>query len=182
MNAKIFWFTGLSGAGKTSIAESSKIELEMKGFSVLVLDGDVVRSNYHRDLSFTEEDIKENNHLISQICVENVNKYQAIIVPIISPYTESRNKARQMFGDNFFEVYCKTQIETLEDRDTKGLYAKSRAGKLNNLIGYSPGGVVYEPPIAPDITLDSDNNDLNTSVELFTKFVLNYIKINNTKI
>jgi len=94
--AKIFWFTGLSGAGKTSVAEGSIQVIEQKGLSVLVLDGDDVRVRFHRKLGFSEVDIKENNRLIARICQENMEQYHVILVPIISPFAESRHEARTL--------------------------------------------------------------------------------------
>ena len=180
--AKIFWFTGLSGAGKTSVAEGSIQVIEQKGLSVLVLDGDDVRACFHCKLGFSEVDIKENNRLIARICQENMEQYHVILVPIISPFAESRHEARTLLGLNFFEVYCKSLIKTVEGRDIKGLYAKSRAGELDNLIGYSPGGAIYEPPVTPDIILDSDNNDLMVCIERFTQFVLNQVQLENVSV
>ena len=102
--ASIFWFTGLSGAGKSTIAEAVKSRLELNGLKVFILDGDNVRSQLHKNLGFSKSDIEENNRLISELCVQYQTKYDIILVPIISPFNKSRNAARKKIGKNFFEI------------------------------------------------------------------------------
>ena len=150
--AAVFWFTGLSGAGKTTIAEGVARCLAEDGRRVLVLDGDDVRARLHRDLGFTEADIKENNALLVELCRTHRADHDAILVPIISPYAGSRRAARERLSPGFFEVYCQVELEVVATRDTKGLYAKARRGDMDDLIGYSPGAP-YEAPQAPDLTI-----------------------------
>jgi adenylyl-sulfate kinase len=167
----VFWYTGLSGAGKTTIANAVKNELEILNNSILVLDGDDIRSNRKKMLGFSEKEIKLNNLQIAQLCKENAGKYDIILVPIISPYQESRQVAREIIGPLFFEVFISSSLETVVKRDTKGLYAKAREGALINMIGYSPGAV-YEEPEKPDFILDTQSVDVETA----TKKLCNYIE------
>src|SRR4030042_3603388 len=141
----VFWFTGLSGSGKTTVATSVKPLLESCCYSVLVLDGDDVRKHRHIHLGFTEEDIKQNNALIAELCRACRQNHEVILVPIISPYESSRKQARALLGDGFFEIYFSVDLETVIRRDVKGLYSKAKRNEITNLIGFSPGNV-YEPP------------------------------------
>ena len=153
-HAAVFWFTGLSGAGKTTIAEGVARRVTEDDRRVLVLDGDDVRTHLHRDLGFTETDIKENNALLVELCRTHRANYDAILVPIISPFASSRQAAREMLSPGFFEVYCYAELDIVVARDTKGLYAKARCGDLEDLIGYSPGAP-YEAPQAPNLTIST---------------------------
>jgi adenylyl-sulfate kinase len=170
-NGDIFWFTGLSGVGKSTIANAAKLKLELMGFKVLILDGDVVRSKLHWDLGFSKCDIEENNRLISELCVKKKLEYDIILVPIISPYRQSRSKAKNKIGKNFYDIYLFADLETLYDRDTKGLYKQARDGVIDNLIGVSKTSK-YEPPDKPDLKIDTKNNSINDSVEIFINFVI----------
>ncbi len=169
--ASIFWFTGLSGSGKTTIATAVRDLLQDQGYDVLILDGDDVRERLHVHLGFTEKDIKKNNELIAGLCQKFQDRHHAIFVPIISPYRVSRQKARRMFPERFYEIYFCASLETVTQRDLKGLYAKARSGEIDNLIGYSPGAV-YEPPQTPDLVIDSGNDPLAGSVRKFHEFVV----------
>jgi adenylyl-sulfate kinase len=150
----IVWFTGLSGAGKTTISCLVEKSLEDDGFRVLVLDGDDVRERLHRNLGFSRSDIIENNHLISQLCLDERSAQDVIMVPIISPYRTSRAAARERLSPGFIEVHVSADIPVLEQRDTKGLYARAKNREIDNLIGYSPGAP-YEPPLDAEITLET---------------------------
>ena len=154
----IIWFTGLSGAGKTTIAEAVRRRLEAEGLTVSVIDGDTVRERLHRHLGFTEADIRENNRLIAGLCARERTQCDVVLVPIISPFAESRAAARAMLGRGFHEVYVKADLATVAARDTKGLYAKARGGEIDNLIGVSPDAR-YEAPAAPDLILDTTAGD-----------------------
>jgi len=150
----IFWFTGLSGSGKTTVANSTKEFFVQKGLNVHVLDGDIVRLELHRHLGFSPLEIKENNLLIAKLCQKYRFEKDMILVPIISPYLESRSLARSMLEPGFYEVHFDTDIETLFKRDTKGLYKMSEQGEIDNLIGVSKKNV-YENPVKPDLYLDT---------------------------
>ena len=170
-DAPIFWFTGLTGSGKSTIAAVTKKLLAKKRFNVLTLDGDDVRERLHVDLGFSREDIIKNNSLIVDLCIENRNKFDIILVPIISPYKSSRKDAKDTFKTGFYEVFCKADIELLISRDTKGLYSKALRGELRDLIGVSPTSP-YEPPHTPDLVLDTDNCSIEETVSDFYRFVI----------
>ena len=172
--SQVFWFTGLSGSGKTTLALKLKDKLESTEYKVKLIDGDDIREKLHRNLGFTEEDIKKNNQLITQLCLDFIDEYDVILVPIISPYRISRIAARNKIGDSFNEVYISAKIETVVKRDTKGLYRKAMNGEIDNMIGYSSDSI-YEKPIKPDLKIDTDKLNLFDSVEIFYKFILNQL-------
>src|SRR3989338_3930148 len=146
--ALIFWFTGLSGAGKTTVATGVNQQLDQAGYRTFILDGDEVRKNYHSHLGFSPEDIRKNNALIVELCRENQAKYDVILVPIISPYLDSRQKARATLGPHFYEIYIRASLSCVMERDVKGLYTKAKQNQMDNLIVFSAGSV-YELPPSP---------------------------------
>lgn len=170
MKALVLWFTGLSGSGKTTIANMLRKELENAGKEVMVIDGDVIRSTSHKKLNFTPEHIKENNRLIALMCYNNLCKYDIILVPIISPFRESRNSARKLLFPCFVEVYISTDIKECIRRDTKGLYKKALAGLIDNFIGIAPD-VPYEIPDNPEIKIDTGNEDSLASANRILKYI-----------
>ena len=174
--ALIFWFTGLSGSGKTTIALRVKQLLVAQGLSVVILDGDDVRERLHQNLGFSEADIKLNNSLIVKLCQQYRSQADVILVPIISPYAESRNQAKKLLGDDFYEVYFSASLATVVKRDVKGLYARAKKKEITDLIGYFPG-IAYEVPANPDFIVDSnDENVAESSAGLF-QFITNALGI-----
>lgn len=171
----VFWFTGLSGSGKTTVATAVKELLEAAGYAVLVLDGDDVRKRLHVHLGFSEADIKKNNQLIAGLCQEALRHYDVIMVPIISPYRVSRAEARLLLGKRFYEIFFAADLETVMQRDVKGLYKLARENKIRNLIGYSPSNV-YEPPEAPDLIIDSRMETIEDSTDKLHGFILTQLK------
>jgi len=175
---RILWFTGLSGSGKTTIADSLIKEFAKNGKTSIVFDGDDVRKRLHRHLGFTPEDIKENNRLIIELCKEEIGKTDYILVPVISPFKESREFARKTLGENFVEVYINCSFDECKKRDIKGLYNKAESGELKNFIGLH---VPYEPPENPEIEIDSVNETEKDSAEKILSFLnreenIQYIK------
>lgn len=166
----VFWFTGLSGSGKTTIAQAVKSLLESSGYSVMILDGDDVRKSLHGHLGFAEEDIKKNNALIIDLCRTHRQDYDVIFVPIISPYEISRKDARQKLGEGFYEIHCSADLETVMQRDVKGLYRKAINNEIKNMIGFSPGNI-YESPQSPDFVINTGKESVSKSVESFFQFV-----------
>ncbi|MGC9602329.1 MAG: adenylyl-sulfate kinase [Minisyncoccia bacterium] len=164
----VLWFTGLSGAGKTTIAEILKARLEERGKSANILDGDVVRELLHTHLGFTPEDIKENNRLIAELAKERMNHFDFVLVPIISPFEESRKLARETIGSAFKEVYINASKELVIKRDTKGLYKKAKEGRITNLIGYH-AEVPYEAPEYPDIEVRTGELSIGEAVDAIEK-------------
>lgn len=168
--ALVIWFTGLSGAGKSTVADGVNALLSEQGYRVLIFDGDTVRTRMHRHLGFTEAEIKENNRLIAELCVENRSGYDVILVPIISPYAVSRRDARERIGTGFYEIYLDADLATVVERDIKGLYAKARNGTLSNVIGISPE-TPYQAPQAADLIVHTGREEAGASVRELYDFV-----------
>ena len=140
----ILWFTGLSGAGKSTVADLLEQMLHRLGRHTVLLDGDNVRHGLNRDLGFTDEDRVENIRRVAEVAKLMVDAGLIVLVSFISPFRSERRVARDLVGpDAFFEIYVDTPIEICEARDPKGLYKLARAGKLPNLTGI---GSPYEPP------------------------------------
>ena len=156
MGCHVAWLTGLSGAGKSTIAQRVAETLEAKGHRVLVLDGDAVRSTVSAGLGFSREDIYENNRRFIELCLETMPDYDFLLVPKISPFQEHRAETRQRLGAPFVEVFVYASLDEVSRRDTKGLYQKARDGVLTDLIGVAPE-VPYEAPDDPEVVLDTEN-------------------------
>jgi adenylyl-sulfate kinase len=156
------WLTGLSGAGKSTIAESLAPELAARGCSVEVLDGDEVRTHLSKGLGFSREDRDINIGRISFVASLLVKHGAAVITAAISPYAQARGEARQRIGDNqFVEVYVRCSLDELVRRDVKGLYKKALAGEVQHFTGVSDP---YEAPENPDIVVDSEAETVEQSV------------------
>lgn len=136
-----------------------------------ILDGDAVRAQSHRRLGFSPEDIRENNRLIAEKCQETAQEYEITLVAIISPFRDSRADARRTIGDSFFEIYVCASLEEVMRRDPKGIYAKSRLGKLTGLIGVA-SEVPYQPPENPDLVLDTEKNGPEECARQLAEFLL----------
>jgi adenylylsulfate kinase len=166
----VLWFTGLSGAGKSALAAALGEALEARGERVATIDGDDVRARLHRHLGFTPEDIRENNRLIAELAKERTKDYDVVLVPIISPFRDSRTAARKIIGDGFIELYVKSSEATRIARDPKGLYKKVRAGEIPHLIGYR-GGPPYEEPEHPEIMVETDQASIDENVTSILRFL-----------
>jgi adenylyl-sulfate kinase len=167
----VLWFTGLSGAGKSTIADAAAERLRADGYRVRILDGDDVRERYHRHLGFSPEDIRENNRLISELCREAIGEADVILVPVISPFRDARDAARATIGTPFHEIYIRASVATVTSRDTKGLYAKASRGELSGLIGVDRN-VPYEPPASPELTLDTESEDAGRSAGRLVEYAV----------
>jgi sulfate adenylyltransferase len=147
------WFTGLSGAGKTTTADFLVSMLLERGRQVTLLDGDVVRTNLSKGLGFSKEDRDANILRIGFVAAEIVRHGGAVICAAVSPYRETRDRVRQMVGaERFIEVFVDTPLEVCESRDVKGMYAQARSGHIRGFTGIDDP---YEEPLAPEITLDT---------------------------
>ena len=161
--AMCLWLTGLSGSGKSMLANQLERTLHQMGKHTYLLDGDNIRQHLNKDLGFTESDREENIRRISEVAKLMVDAGLIVIVAFISPYQRDRQSARALFNEgDFIEIYMDTPLEVCESRDEKGLYAKARAGQLANFTGIS---APYEKPINPEITIDSSKESLEASVE-----------------
>ncbi len=158
----LVWFTGLSASGKSMIVHNLEKELFIQGIRTYVLDGDNVRHGLNANLGFSREDRKENLRRIAEVSKLFADAGLLVLAAFISPYREDREYIRERFeGDNFFEIYVKCSVEECERRDPKGQYKKARAGIIKNYTGIS---APYEEPEKPDIVIDTENFDLESSV------------------
>lgn len=155
MGCLVAWMTGLSGAGKSTIARRAAELLETDGHRVLVLDGDVVRSEVSPNLGFSREDIYENNRRFIELCRESMRDHDFLLVPKISPFREHRAETRRELGAAFIEVYVYASLEEVSRRDPKGLYQKARNGEMTGMVGVAPE-VPYERPEDAELVLDTE--------------------------
>jgi adenylylsulfate kinase len=155
------WFTGMSGAGKSTISEIVFKELKDAGAKVELLDGDVVRTNLSKGLGFSKEDRDINIRRVGFVCELLSRNGVIAIVAAISPYREVREEVRSKIG-NFVEVYVHCPVQVLAERDVKGLYKKALAGQIENFTGVSDP---YEAPLNPEIVVDSSRETVAESVD-----------------
>jgi adenylylsulfate kinase len=154
------WFTGLSGAGKTTISHLVESQLRERGSRIEVLDGDVVRENLSKGLGFSKEDRDTNIRRIAFVADLLSRNGVPVITAAISPYREIRDEARETMGDRFIEVFVKASVEVCAERDVKGLYEKAFKGEIKEFTGVSDP---YEPPLNPELTLDTEHGSAEDS-------------------
>lgn len=154
------WLTGLSGAGKTTLAQGLETALRQQGGKVEILDGDVVRTNLSKGLGFSKEDRDTNILRIGFVAQLLSRNGVAVIVAAISPYRDIRVKVAEQIGD-FVEVYVKCSLDALVARDVKGLYAKAISGEIKNFTGVSDP---YEEPLAPAVIVETDRESVEESL------------------
>jgi len=160
---KTIWLTGLSGSGKSTIANELAFKLHNEGKLVYVLDGDNIRMGLNKDLGFSDNDRKENIRRIAEVANLMTDLGVIVITAFISPFENERQMAKDIIGkDNFIEIYIKASLEVCEERDPKGLYKKSRTGLIPLFTGIdSP----YEEPINPGMLINTDKMNIKDSVE-----------------
>jgi bifunctional enzyme CysN/CysC len=158
----VVWLTGLSGAGKSTIAMAAQRRLFDSGRQVTVLDGDNLRHGLNSDLGFTAEDRKENVRRAAEVARLFADNGGIVLVSLISPYSADRERARQIVGDRFAEVFVRADLDTCLSRDPKGLYAKARAGAIANFTGVS---AEYQAPATSDLVLDTGALSVEQAVE-----------------
>lgn len=141
------WFTGLPAAGKTTISQGVERELRARGYSVELLDGDIIRQHLTKGLGYSKEDRDENIRRIGFVAQLLTRNGVIVLVAVISPYREIREEVKKRIRD-FIEVYVNAPLEVCEQRDPKGLYKKARAGEIRNFTGIDDP---YEPPLHPDV-------------------------------
>jgi adenylylsulfate kinase len=158
----VIWFTGLSGSGKSTLAHSVEEELYKLGCRTFVLDGDNVRHGLSSNLTFSDDDRKENIRRIGEAANLMMEAGVIAITAFISPFKKDRNFVRQLLPqDDFIEIYCRASLEVCESRDVKGLYKRARAGKIKNYTGIdSP----YEEPNNPELVINTESESLEESV------------------
>jgi adenylylsulfate kinase len=165
----VIWFTGLSGSGKSTLAHSVEEELHKVGCRTFVLDGDNVRHGLSSNLTFSDNDRKENIRRIGEAAKLMMEAGVIAMTAFISPFKKDRNFVRQLLSQgDFIEIYCKASLKTCESRDVKGLYKRARAGEIKNYTGIdSP----YEAPDNPELIIDTESESLGKSVAKVIDFL-----------
>jgi adenylylsulfate kinase len=166
---RLIWLTGLSGAGKTTLALRVEQYFFSKGFKVFILDGDNVRNGLCNDLGFSEESRKENLRRVAEVATLMLDAGLIIISAFISPNAEDRMAIKKIVGEQrFIEVYVNCSVEICEERDVKGLYAKARNGIIPNFTGIS---APYDAPLSPDLELQTGDETIDESVQKLIQIV-----------
>lgn len=166
----LLWFTGLSGSGKSTIANALDVALHKRGYHTFLLDGDNVRHGLCRDLGFSDDDREENIRRVGEVCKLFADAGLIVMSAFISPFTSDRRLVRKLFpAGEFIEVYMDTPLATCEERDPKGLYQKARSGEITHFTGIdSP----YEVPAHPEIRLDTSRHSVDECVESLIAYLL----------
>lgn len=174
--ALVVWFTGLSGSGKSTIANRVEQALFKKGIHTFSLDGDNIRSGLNKGLTFSQEDRRENLRRIAEVGKLFVDSGMVVIASFISPLKSDRDFLKEIIGkDHFVEVFVNTSLKECEKRDVKGLYAKARAGEIKNFTGID---APYEAPAKPDIKIETEKEELQASVAKVLNYLQAKLKIN----
>jgi len=159
----ILWFTGLSGAGKSTLANAVNSALFEQGLACYVLDGDNIRHGLCNDLGFSDADREENIRRIGEVAKLFLDAGVVVLTAFVSPFRADRQRARALVGPgDFIEIHCAADLDVCERRDTKGLYAKARAGEIKEFTGISSP---YEAPEEPELRVDTGSRSLEESVE-----------------
>ncbi|MBT5400839.1 adenylyl-sulfate kinase [bacterium] len=179
-NFSILWLTGMSGSGKSTLAFYIKKMCKENGYKVKIIDGDDVRDKDEKKLGFGYEDVLRNNLRIAEFCLDLKNKgVEIVIVPVISPYEKVRKKVKDMLSPFLHLIYIKANINSLKERDTKGLYLAADRGEIDNLIGYSDINP-YDEPYEPSIIIETDNDiSLDKSKKKLFEYVKNCVIYSN---
>ncbi|WP_347550637.1 adenylyl-sulfate kinase [Pseudalkalibacillus hwajinpoensis] len=166
----VIWFTGLSGSGKSTIANNLERRLYQKGITTYLLDGDNVRHGLNQDLGFNEQDRKENIRRIGEVAKLFVDSGTIVLSAFISPYRLDRDSVRKLLEDNeFIEVFVNCPIEECERRDPKDLYKKVREGEIKEFTGIS---APYEAPVNPELVIKTDKDTIEECVDKITNYLL----------
>lgn len=158
----VIWFSGLSGSGKSTIANGVEEKLHFKGFHTYTLDGDNIRDGLNNNLGFSAEDRSENLRRVAEIAKLFYDAGIVVLAAFITPLEKDRNVIRQIIGkENLVEIFVNTSLEECESRDVKGLYKKARQGEISNFTGIT---APFEPPKNPDLCLDTQSISVNEAV------------------
>ncbi len=168
----ILWFTGLSGSGKSTLANAVNEALFQKGLATYVLDGDNIRHGLCKDLGFSNKDREENIRRIGEVSKLFLDAGVIVLTAFVSPFKADRQKAKALVETNdFIEIYCAANLGICEQRDTKGLYAKARAGQIKDFTGISSP---YEAPESPDIKVDTGLKNLDSCVQIVVEKLIEF--------
>lgn len=170
----MIWLTGLSGSGKSTIANQLDVSLHQKGFHTFCLDGDNIRKGINNNLGFSEEDRNENLRRVAEIGKLMLDAGLICIGAFISPMKKDRELVKQIIGEQrFFEIYVDTSLKVCEERDVKGLYAKARRGEIKDFTGIN---APYEQPEEPNLIIKTEELSVDAAVMEIVKIVENRIK------
>lgn len=173
----VLWFTGLSGSGKSTIANVVEQELFNLNYKTYTLDGDNIRQGINKNLGFTVKDRSENLRRIAEVAKLFVDAGQICLAAFVSPTIADRKQVKDIIGaDDFIEVFVDTPLEVCENRDVKGLYAKARKGEIKNFTGIS---APYENPEDPDVIVKTENKDIEESAKEVIKHIKSHLKFKN---
>lgn len=164
----VYWMYGLSGSGKSTIANAIERQLHEQGRMTTILDGDNLRTGVNNNLTFTDEDRLENVRRASEVAKLFASQGIITFVSVITPKQSLRDMAREIVGADFHEIYVHASFETCAQRDVKGLYAKAAAGEVKNFTGKDSG---FEPPINPELKLDTEELTLEQCVSTLNTFI-----------
>lgn len=168
-NSFVIWFTGLSGSGKSTLANAVASKLYHENVRNYVLDGDNIRHGLNKDLGFSEEDRTENIRRIGEVAKLFVDSGQVVLTAFISPFQADRKLVRDLLEDKeFIEVFVKCPIDTCEERDPKGLYAKARQGIIKDFTGINSP---YEEPENPELVIETNQQSIEESVEIVFQYL-----------
>ena len=174
--SRVLWFTGLSGSGKSTVANATEKLLHDLDIHTYILDGDNVRMGLNKDLGFAPEDRTENIRRITEVSKLFADAGIIVLTAFISPYMEDRKSARKIIGDvDFIEVYVKADLSVCESRDPKGLYKKARAGEIKGFTGID---APYEPPVNPEIVLETDRYNIRECAQIIVDYLIQHKIIN----
>ena len=176
-NSLLIWFTGLSGSGKSTIANVVEKSLFQEGIKTYVLDGDNIRKGINNDLSFSSQDRTENIRRISEVANLMLDAGLVTLAAFVSPYKKDRENIKNIVKDvNFVEVFINTSVEECERRDVKGLYKKARLGEIKNMTGIS---APYEKPENPDIEIKTENVSVDAAAKQIVEYIMPKLKLKN---
>jgi adenylylsulfate kinase len=166
----LLWFTGLSGSGKSTIANAVEFKLHQKGIKTYSLDGDNIRSGLNKDLTFSPKDRTENIRRIAEVANLMIDAGMVVLAAFVSPYKKDRENIKNIVKDvNFIEIYINTSIEECKRRDVKDLYKKAAAGEIKNMTGIS---APYEIPLHPDIEIQTENESISRASQKIIDFIM----------
>lgn len=166
----ILWFTGLSGSGKSTLANAVNAALFEQGLATYVLDGDNIRHSLCKDLGFSDSDREENIRRIGEVAKLFLDAGVIVLTAFVSPFRADRDKARDLVDvEDFIEIHCAADLTICEERDTKGLYAKARAGEIKDFTGISSP---YEEPESPQLKINTGDQSLEACVDTVLKALL----------